>query len=249
MKFTEVARITYIFAQLVNYLSVSLIYSSNVGCGPYPFTVITHKDYKFFPFAVMLTRCYGKDTHHSLMRCAPTLSKQINISTVSFDKIPYTTTVLNHISCEEKCTINALACNQYQFFSKSDCQCLCKHDTHPISCKHPFVWDKTLCNCACQYNKNNYKCEIKKRFSVADCGCVCKPIYYKRCMEQPGKLFNPLTCECEDLTLITNKLEKSICKNDFRKFIVVVFFVEAVGLFLILFFFTRYCNSRKLTKK
>ena len=242
MKF---ARLAYIFAFVIC-LSVAVVECRNVGCGAYPYTVITHKDYKFIPLAVNITRCLGKDTQHMLMRCMPTLTKNISISTYTFEGTPGTAVIVNHLLCKERCTIDASACNQYQYFSKSECQCMCKQTTPPVSCKSPFKWDKTLCNCMCIHNKDNYKCEKKKIFNVSECSCVCNPKHNKICTEQPKKLFNPLNCECQDLTLIAGKSESLYCKNGILSIVVIaVVLFEAAVLFLSLFFCTRYCDAKK----
>nr|XP_047143344.1 uncharacterized protein LOC124817390 [Hydra vulgaris] len=239
MKFTRIYFFTFV-------THLSALQFENIGCGAYPAVVVTDKNYKFIPLAVNITRCFGKDHGtHLLMKCEPTLTQNVSILTISFEGVPSTSTVLNHVSCEEKCILNASSCNKYQLFSADDCQCLCKHNTLSVSCLYPLIWDKTLCNCVCRYDKNSYKCEEKKEFSVSYCGCVCKPKYYKACMEQTGKIFNTVTCACEDLPL-GEKLESPSCKNIVMKVVVtVVVFVEAVILFLILYFYTRYTNAKK----
>ena len=68
-----------------------------------------------------------------------------------------------HESCKCICILNAIVCNNKQWWNKNKCRCECKELIDKGTCNKGFIWNPS--NCACECDKS---CDVGEYLDYSD---------------------------------------------------------------------------------
>ena len=203
----------------------------NVDCGLHLQFVVLDNDYKYLQHVVKLPRCHGRSTKIKEKKCLPVeVEAQHYQFTKKSDFKKHTLDLLNHVKCDEICTINNTSCNEYQKFDHQGCRCQCIHSSDPKICKAPFIWNSTQCNCSCPVLHEYHKCSGRRVYNGNTCGCTCHKKYAKNC-SKVNKYLDPRTCYCKESQTMNKKVSDA-CKTGIPNLIVAIVLISELTVFI-----------------
>ena len=203
----------------------------NVDCGLHLQFVVLDKDYKYLQHVVKLPRCSGRSTKIKEKKCLPveTEAQQYQFTEKS-DFKKHTLDLLNHVKCDEICTINSTSCNEYQKFDHQSCRCQCKYNSDPEICKAPFIWNSSQCSCSCPLLPEYHQCSGRKVYNGNTCGCTCHKKYARKC-SKVNKYLDPRTCYCKEIQTMNKKVSHT-CKTGIPNLIVAIALILELTVFI-----------------
>ena len=71
-----------------------------------------------------------------------------------------------HEKCKCKCRLDAIVCNNKQWWNKNKCRCECKKLIDKGICNKGYIWNPS--NCQCERDKS---CDIGEYLDYSNCKC------------------------------------------------------------------------------
>ena len=102
--------------------------------------------------------------------CVPDVIKDLNVKVLNLmSRTNETRFIKWHEKCKCKCRLDAIVCNNKQWWNKNKCRCECKEWIDKEICDKGFIWNPSNCECDCDKNCNfseyldyeNWKCRKK----------------------------------------------------------------------------------------
>ena len=139
-----------------------------------------------------------------------------------------------HEACECECRLDAIVCNNQQYWNNDKCGCECKQLVDNCVCDKDFIWNPSNCECEC-----NKACDFSEYLDYKNCKCK-------------KRLVDKLIDECNE-TIDEEKSTPPENENSYKcnfctVYIVLfsIFFIINVALVLILFTINTWIVIKKM---
>ena len=142
---------------------------SNQACKARPEIInVNNSNPVFHPFSIKTNKCSGNcnninDPYAKI--CVPDVAKDLNVKAFNLmSRTNETKNVKWHETCECKCRLDAVVCNNKQRWNKNKCRCECKELIDKGVCDKGYAWNPS--NCECEFNK---PCDFSKYLNYKNC--------------------------------------------------------------------------------
>ena len=125
--------------------------------------------------------------------------------------------VKRHETCKCICRLDAIVCNNKQYWNDNKCRCECNKLIDKSLCDKGYIWNPSNCECECDKS-----CDIGEYLDYKNCKCR-------------KRLVDKLVHECDENIEETNlvKINSTKCKhNSCILYIVLssIFFAISIGI-------------------
>ena len=132
---------------------------------------VNSKNPIFYPFSIKIIKCSGNcnNINNPYSRiCFSDLIKNLNVKLFNLVSRTNETRFIEwHEKCKCKCRLDAIVCNNKQYWNKNRFRCECKE-----------LIDKGICDKGCISNPSNRGCEYDKNCDIGEYldyeNCKCK---------------------------------------------------------------------------
>ena len=167
-----------------------------------------------------------------MQKCVPYVIKDLNVKVFNLlSRTNEARYIKWHETCNCKCKLDAVACNNKQRWNNDKCQCECKELIDKGIWNKGYIWNP--CNCKCECDKS---CDFGEYLDYENCKCR------KRLVD---KLIEECNENIEETSLI--KINSTKCKhNSCILYIVLfsIFFTINIGIGAY-FVYYKYMNRNK----
>ena len=163
----------------MNAIPLNCISMINTECKTRPQVVnINSNNPIFYPFNIKNSKCSGKcnninDPYAKI--CVPDVIKHLNVKVFNIMSRTNETKYIEwHKKCKCICRLDAIVCNNKQYWNKNKCRCECKELIDKGICDKGFIWNPSNCECECDKN-----CDIGEYLVYKNCKCrkkIVEPI-------------------------------------------------------------------------
>ena len=163
-----------ISSSFTNAIPLNCISMKNQECKTRPKVVnVNSNNPIFYPFSIKTSKCSGNCiifNNSCAKMCAPDVIKDLNVKV--FDLMSRTNEARHiewHETCNCKCRLDPIVCNNKECFNKNKCRCECKKLIDKGVCNKGFIWNPSNCECesckACDVGEYlDYKnCKYRKK--------------------------------------------------------------------------------------
>ena len=145
-----------ILSNFTNVIPLSCISMKNQECKVRPEIInVNSNEPVFYPFSIKTSKCSGNcnninDPYAKI--CVPDVVKDLNVKVFNLmSRTNETKNVKWHETCNCKCRLDAIVCNNKQCWNKNKCRCKCKELIDKGVCDKGYAWNPS--NCECEFNK------------------------------------------------------------------------------------------------
>ena len=218
----------------------SCILMSNQSCKARPEIInISTNNPVFYPFSIKTSKCSDNCNNindpYAKIR-VPDVVKDLNVEMFNLmSRANQTKCIKWHETCKCECRLDAIVCNNKQWWNNGKCRCECKELIDKGVCDKGFIWNPSNCECEC-----DKACDIGEYLDYENCKCRKKLV---------DKLVDECTETVEEVKLAKITLaenENSYKCSSCTVYIVLfsIFFIINVGIGTY-FFYYKYVNRNK----
>ena len=109
----------------------------------------------FYPFSIKTSKCSGNCNNINnpcAKICVPNVIKDLHVKVFNLmSRTNETRFIECHETCQCKCRLHAIVCNNKQCWNKNKCRCKRKELFDKGVCNKGFIWNPS--NCECEFDK------------------------------------------------------------------------------------------------